>query len=632
MRVAISLFLAGTTFLTYWQVLDHGFLNFDDNRYVSENPHITQGLTLESMKWAFMESYTSNWHPVTWLSHMLDFEIYGTNPSGHHLTNILFHIANVILLFGVLLKMTGALWRSGFVAALFALHPLNVESVAWIAERKNLLSTFFWFLTMWSYLDYVKKGQMYLLMVLFLALGLMAKPMLVTLPFVLVLLDFWPLKRWDWGNMKKTIESIKASIIEKIPLFILVVGSCVTTYMVQKGGDAVRSTELRSLYSGLTNALVSYLEYLGKMVWPQRLSVFYPHPGNTLPAWKVLACGVVLVWATVWVVKRIRNMPYLTVGWLWYLGSLVPVIGIVQVGEQAMADRYTYIPMVGIFIAISWGLSDLMKNGKQKFLPLLAGIFILILTALTWVQAGYWKNGVTLFSHAISVVENETPSFVIAHNNLGHALFSEKCYEESVKQYQQAIKINPHYAVAHNNLGTALIELNRYDQAIDHYREAIKLKPDYAEAYNNLGNALGDKGELNESINYYKNAIRLKKDYADAYSNLGIRLSETGQYEAAIVQYQKALEINPGLFQVHNNLAILLSSRGEIIQAIEHYREAIALDPGFTKAHNNLGSTLAGQGRFEEAIEHFEKALSIDPDYIDAQKNLDLARSLTEKN
>jgi protein O-mannosyl-transferase len=626
--VRISLFLMIATCVAYSQVLDHGFLNYDDTRYVTENTHITQGLTREGVTWAFTQSYASNWHPVTWLSHMLDFELYGLNPSGHHLTNLIFHIANTLLLFGVLFKMTGALWRSGLVAVLFALHPLNVESVAWIAERKNVLSTFFWFLTLWAYASYVKNKTIasYLLVVLFLALGLMSKPMLVTLPCVLLLLDFWPLKRWGLENTDKKILS--RLILEKIPLFILVAGASVTTYIVQKGGGAMRSTEFSSLYFRIANAVVSYLEYLGKMLWPRGLSAFYPHPGHALSIAKILVCALLLIGITTWAVRAMRRAPYLAVGWFWYLGTLMPVIGLVQVGEQAMADRYMYIPLIGVFIAIAWGLPEWVKNYNQKLLPIVAGAVIPILMVLTWTQVSHWKNGITLFKHAISVTKNPSPSFVIAYNNLGHALASEQQYEEAIVQYRQAIKMNPHYSKAHNNLGHSLSELKLYDEAIEHYRQAISIETDYSEAYNNLANALGKKGKLKESVTYYNEAIRFKSDYAEAYFNLGVTLAQQNQIDEAIGQYRQALKINPGLVLAHNNLASMLGQRGDFQEAIKHYRQAITLDPGFAKGHNNLGTTLAQQGQFKEAMGHFERAIKIDPNYSDAQKNLELARSL----
>jgi len=515
--------------------------------------------------------------------------------------------------------------------------------VAWIAERKNVLSTFFGFLTLWAYAGFVQKKRIstYLLVVLFLVLGLMAKPMLVTLPFVLILLDLWPLNRWgkrnvdsdaETGGLALKTETLSSLILEKIPLFILVAGASVTTFFVQKDGDAMRSTEFRSLYSSVANALVSYLEYLEKMLWPLGLSVFYPHPGNALPVWKALLCGLVLLGVTIWVVRRIRRAPYLALGWFWYLGTLVPVIGIVQVGEQAMADRYMYIPLIGIFIAIVWGVSELIKNGNERVLPVLAGTLIPLLMVLTWVQVGHWKNGVTLFEHTVSVNENESPSFVIVYNNLGHALASEGRHEEAVRQYQRAIKINPHYAKAYNNLGTVLSDLKRYDEALKYYQQAVSIEANYAEAYNNIANTLGKKGNLKESIAYYNEAIRFKGDYAEAHFNLGGTMTQQGRTEEAIEQYRKALQIKPDFIRALNNLAGLLGQQGDYSGAIAHYKQTITLDPGFAKAHNNLGSTLAQQGRFAEAIPHFEKAINIDPDYIDARNNLELARSLVRQN
>jgi len=632
MKILVGLFLIISTFLTYSQVLEYGFINFDDNQYVTENTHITKGFDYKFVIWAFTESYASNWHPLTWLSHMLDFEVYGLDPLGHHLTNLTFHIFNILLLFGVLLKMTGRIWRSAFVAFLFALHPLNVESVAWIAERKNVLSGFFFFLTLLVYVHYFEKKQYYWIIFLFFGLGLMAKPMLVTLPFLLLLLDFWPLKRLRLGeddsleSGTNKAESLGRLIAEKGPLFILVIGSSIITYLAQKEGDAVRSTEFRSFYSSAANALVSYVEYLGKMLWPRDLSVFYPHLGDGIAEWKALTCGIFITLVTTLIVRCIRKTPYLVVGWFWYLGTLVPVIGIVQVGEQAMADRYTYLPMIGVFICIAWGIPELIRN--QKILSFMAGIYISLLTVTTWEQVKYWKNSITLFEHAISINENETPSFVIAYNNLGHALLTENRFQEAIVKFQRAIKINPNYSRPQNNLGNAFSELRKFDEAIKYYQQAIKIEPNYAEAFNNLANALRQTGKIEESIVYYNEAIRLKKDYDEAYFNLGITLSQQGEIGEAIGQYQKALEINSNFVMAHNNLASLLAQRKDIAGAIRHYKEAISIDPEFAQAYNNLGSTLAGQGKLEEAILLFEKAVSIDPNYINAQNNLKLARSL----
>ncbi|MFP6637917.1 MAG: glycosyltransferase family 39 protein, partial [Nitrospinaceae bacterium] len=344
-----------STLAVYWQVQDHEFNNFDDPEYITENWHVQTGLTGESVVWAFTTSHASNWHPMTWLSHMLDYEIYGDRPKGHLLTNVLLHITNALLLFVVLFRLTGAIWKSAFVAVLFALHPLNVDSVAWAAERKNVLSTLFWLLTLWGYIRYVNNPSIkkYGLVVLFLALGLMSKPMLVTLPFVLLLLDYWPLRRWKIGNENGSLERIDNSIpitrliLEKVPLLLLVIGSIITTLIVQKMGGAVKSFDIYPLKERIINALVSYLSYLHKMLWPSNLSVFYPYAEGALPVWEGIICGTVLVGITVLAVKWIREAPYFAVGWFWYLGTLVPVIGIVQVGGQAMADRYAYVPLIG---------------------------------------------------------------------------------------------------------------------------------------------------------------------------------------------------------------------------------------------------------------------------------------------
>ena len=432
LKFIICIFLVISTLAVYWQVKDHEFINYDDNRYITENGHVQVGLTGESIVWAFTTSYASNWHPMTWLSHMLDYELYSDHPKGHLLTNVFLHITNALLLFMVLFRLTGAIWQSAFVAVLFALHPLNVGSVAWAAERKNVLSTLFWLLTIWVYISYVNKPSIkkYGWVALFLALGLMSKPMLVTLPFVLLLLDYWPLRRWNIQNTNGPIEQTTNStplsqlILEKIPLLLLVIGSITATLIVQKMGGAVKSFDVFPLKERFINALVSYLSYLQKMVWPSNLSVFYPHPEAALPVWKGVLCGMVLVGITILAVKWIRRAPYFAVGWFWYLGTLIPVIGIVQVGAQAMADRYAYVPLIGIFIILAWGISGLLEKWDQrkKALPIAAGAVILVLIVVAWVQAGHWKNSITVFKHAINVTENQYPSFAVAYDNLGYAL------------------------------------------------------------------------------------------------------------------------------------------------------------------------------------------------------------------
>jgi protein O-mannosyl-transferase len=613
-RVAVvSLFLVLATFVAYSQVLDHGFIHFDDNKYLTNNWNVKSGFTSESMIWSFTTSHASNWHPVTWLSHILDFKLYGLDPSGHHLTNLFFHIANTLLLFGVLLKMTGALWRSGLVAALFSIHPLNVESVVWIAERKNVLSTFFWFLTLWAYAHYVEKKRIgnYLLVVLFLALGLMSKPMLVTLPFVLLLLDFWPLKRWSGTGTHK--ETLTRLIIEKIPLFILVAGSSVITYMVQKGGGAMRSTEFSSFYFRIANALVSYLEYLGKMVWPQGLSIFYPHPGDTLSAGKVLLCALVLVGITLWVVREIQRAPYLAVGWFWYLGTLVPVIGIVQVGGQAMADRYMYVPLIGIFIAIAWGLPELMKNGKQKFLPIIAGLVIPLLMALTWTQVNRWENSITLFKHAISVTDHRYRGIATTHALLGNAYHKQGEFTLAVSEFKKSLQLNPDHLYSYNNLAATLAEQGNLEEAQHTAQKLVSLNPDYTPGLVTLGKILEQLERLNEAQIIYRRVLELGSSSFENHLNLANTLYRMGNHVEAVPFYKKAIILNPRLVEAHYNLGNSLGQQGHLEEAQKAFEQAIRLDEKLPLPHYGLGIAHLRAGQYSKAIKAFEQALTLNP-------------------
>jgi len=509
-KIIIYVLLVLATFAIYSQVQDHEFLNFDDDLYITNNLNVQAGLTSESVSWAFTTSHHATWFPMTWLSHMLDYQLYGLHPKGHHLTSLFLHIANALILFIVLSRMTGALWQSGFVAVIFALHPFNVESVAWVAQRTNVLSTFFWLLTMWAYIRYVEKPNIKRsgLMVLFFALGLMSKPMLVTLPFVLLLMDYWPLRRFKLGQEKGNGDipekytdkgpDILRLVREKIPLFLLATGAGIVTFIVQKSGGALQSMETISLSARLTNAMVSYLEYLEKTVWPKGLAVFYPHPGNALAAWKGILCGLALVGITAIVIKFIRKAPYLAVGWFWYLGTLVPVIGIVQAGVQAMADRYAYVPLIGIFIIAAWGVPELISKWryKEKVLSISVGIIIPTLLVTTWWQVNHWKNSITVFKHAIRVTDKKYPGFSVVHNNLGIALVAEGKIEEAISHYKMAIKIKPDYADAYNNLGAALFHAKMTEEAIDYFKEAIRIRPGFAAAQKNLETALLRSEEL----------------------------------------------------------------------------------------------------------------------------------------
>jgi Flp pilus assembly protein TadD len=541
---------------------------------------------------------------------MLDFELYGLNPKGHLVTNVLLHIVNTILLLLLLKRMTGSLWRSGFVAALFALHPLHVESVAWVAERKDVLSTLFWMLTMWAYVRYVEcRGtKRYLLILLSVALGLMAKPMLVTLPFVLLLLDFWPLARF---RLDKSAEEKEARtglvsrfkekkalffrlVWEKAPLFALAGASSVATFLAQRVGGAVVAWDKFPLNIRVTNALASYVKYMVKMIWPTDLAFFYPHPGANLLTWQIVGAGVLLLCITVLIVRAALQRPYLIMGWLWYLGTLVPVIGLVQVGGQAMADRYTYVPLIGLFIIIAWGIPELVGKWKHKrvFLAISSTAVLIGLMVCTWLQVGTWRNSVALFEHALSV----SPQNHVAHNNLGLELAKEGKTKEAVYHYSEAVRIRPTYDGAHNNLGHILQRQGRLAEADVHLREALRLNPKSAAAHNNLGIVLERQGRLEEAISHYNEALRLKPDHVKAYNNLGIALARQGRLEEAILRFSEALRINPNLAETHNNLGIALVQQGKLEEAIFHFSEAVRIKPDYEQAKQNLEFALRRTG------------------------------------
>jgi Flp pilus assembly protein TadD len=605
--VLICLFLIVITLAVYWQVRNHEFISYDDDVYVIENPHVQAGLTRQAIIWSFTTTHVANWHPLTWLSHLMDCQLYGLNPSGHHLTNVLFHLVNTVLLFLLLHRITGASWRSGFVAALFAVHPLHVESVAWVAERKDVLSTLFWLLTMWAYIYYVEKPRLhrYLLTLLTLGLGLMAKPMLVTLPFVLLLLDYWPLERFqagpagsnDQGQVQVPLSSVKTRspssrlIWEKAPFFVVSLASCVVTFLVQQKGGAVETVQAFPLTIRIGNALVSYVSYMGKMIWPQSLAVFYPHPGTSLPGWQAAAAGLLLIFITIGVIRAGRKRAYLTVGWLWYLGTLVPVIGLVQVGAQALADRYTYVPLIGLFIMISWFIPDLLAGWRHRGI-VLGGSAVTVVSALmvcTWMQLQHWKNDITLFEHALKVTANN----YLAHDSLGNALAEQGKLDKAITHYNAALRINPNSLNTHNNLGVAFLEGGDIDKAITHYYAALRLKSDSAETHNNLGVALFTVGQLDQAIGHYLTAIKLDPNFGKAYNNLGNALARKGKLYEAIVQYSRALELKTNYPEAHNNLGVALAQQGKLREAIAHFKRALQLRPDYAQARSNLDNAIA---------------------------------------
>ena len=592
--ISVYSVLTLSTLLVFWQVRNFDFVNYDDNVYVYENQHVLNGLTYDGIIWAFTTSYASFWHPMTWLSLMLDCQLFGPDSGWFHLVNVLLHLANTLLLFAVLKKMTGALWPSAFVAAAFATHPMHVESVAWIAERKDVLSTLFLLLTLAAYVSYVRRRSLvrYLLTVLLFASGLLAKPMLVTLPFLLLLLDDWPLDRFAAPRAVKTAaipdrrRILYRIIIEKIPFFVLSAVSSVITFIVQKDSGAVPDINALSLQSRVANAFLSYAKYIGKMFWPQDLAVFYPLDARTIQSWQMVLCALLMIVVSVLAIRFGRKQKYLFVGWFWYLGTLLPVSGLIQVGSHAMADRYTYIPYIGLFIIIAWGLPELLSKWPQRKIAL--GIsMVIVLTTLgicAHRQVRYWNNSTALFSHAIKVTRNN----YIAHCNLGTVYGKLGRYQDEIEAYKQAIRIKPDYAEAHYNLGIAYGELGRHQDAVEAYKQAIRIKPDYAEAQSNLGVAYSKLGRHQDAVEAYKQAIRIKPDYADAHYMLGVTYGGLGRYQDAIEAFKQAVRIKPDDADAHSNLGNAYLLSGDKGSALEEYKILKTLDAELANKLFNL--------------------------------------------
>jgi len=632
----ICLVLIAVVVVVYWPVRNYDFINLDDPSYVTENRHVQAGLSWDSVVWAFTTTHAGFRIPLTWLSLMLDFELYGMNAGGYHVTNVLLHLANALLLFFILKRMTGALWRSGFVAALFALHPLHVESVAWVTERKDVLSTLFWMLTMWGYLRYAERpgGKKYFVIILTFTLGLMAKPMLVTLPFALLLLDYWPLRRHRVGQSVADLGSLSQSpiksglpgsppfslILEKIPLFALAAVSSLVVFFAHESVGAIGRLEILPTKMRVANALVSYVQYMGKMIWPHPLAVFYPHPGNSLPMWKAAGAGVFLLCISIVVVRGARRYPYLVVGWFWYLVTLVPVIGFVQAGSQAMADRFTYVPLIGLYLICAWGVPELMKKWHHRRVALTISAAVVLLAFMTCarLQLRYWKNSVSLLSHTHAVTANS----YLVHNNLGSALTELRRYEEAIIHYTEALQIKPDSAEPYYNLGIALARQGKFNEAIAHYTTALRIEPDHAEAHNNLGDVLRQQERYDEAISHFSKALQLKPDYAKPHGNLGIVLARQGKFNEAIAHFSEALRIQPNDADTHYNLAVTLEKQGRLDEAMNHLSETVRLQPNNAQAHNSMGVILASQERFKEAISHYSQALHYNPDDEETHNNL----------
>jgi tetratricopeptide (TPR) repeat protein len=556
----IAVVLALLTLAVYAQVGHHEFVLYDDPDYVTENPHVRAGLTLEGVVWAFTNGQAGNWFPLTWMSHMVDCEIFGVDSGALHLVNALFHTLTTLLLFAVLKRMTGAVWRSAFVAFLFALHPLHAESVAWYAERKDVLSALLWFLTIWVYLGYVKRPgwKRYLSVVAVFSLGLMAKSMVVTLPIALLLLDFWPLRRWSFGKQSlpdgrgsEGSETLGRVVLEKVPLLALSAAVGVVTYAAQQSSHYVMPFALIPLSQRIVNALVSCVAYIGDMLWPAKLAVFYPFVFHR-PWWQPAAAGAAILAVSILAARWMGRRPYLAAGWFWYLVTLAPVIGLVQVGSQARADRYTYIPMVGLTIALAWGAAELVRSrpGLRTAAAAAAAAVCLACVALTARQVGYWQDTITLFQRSLSV----TSGNYLGYNILGLALRDRGRLDEAIASYKEAIKIDPGFEAAHVNLSQALATQGRDGESLSEVAIAARIKPDDDEAQFNLGTALAEQGRFEDAIAAFRNAVRLKPDYAKAHANLGSALANLGRLSEAIAEFTEALRIDPGMDGVKEEL------------------------------------------------------------------------------
>jgi protein O-mannosyl-transferase len=625
--VWIALALIALNALVFAPVAHFDFVTWDDPDYVYANPQVSQGLTAETVKWAFT-GYKYLWHPLTWLSHMADVQLYGLNPGPHHVTSVVIHTLSTVLLFALLRRMTGRTGRSAFVAGLFAVHPLRVESVAWVAERKDVLSALLWLVTIWVYVDYARRPgkTRYALVLLFFAAALMAKPMVMTLPLVLLLLDYWPL-----GRLQRARE-MPALVKEKLPLAVLAVAVAAATFVLVREAGGVGGLQQFPLGLRIRNSLVSLVAYLGMMLWPVDLAALYPYP-RAVPGSSAAASLVALTAASVFAIYTARRFPYVVVGWFWYLIAVAPVVGLIQGGSQARADRYTYIPLIGISVILAWGVSDLLARrsgaGLRRALATAAIVVVGASALAARQQLQYWENSAALWKR-VAAVTRENP---VGDLNLAHILQTEGKEEEAIARLKESVRLSPEFAEARNNLGAALGRKGQNAEAVAHLSEAVRLSPGLKEARNNLAAALVNQGKLDEALPHVSEALRLDPNYAaanktmrdlaEAQHSLGVSLAQAGRLDEAISRFTEALRLRPDWAEAHNNLANALGDRGRRREAIDHYTEALRLRPGYVNARNNLGITLADEGRIDEAMKQFAEVLKLDPGNAQAGQMMD---------
>jgi protein O-mannosyl-transferase len=659
---AVCCFLLLAVAVVFGQAVNFDFVNYDDNDYVYQNPRITQDSAAKGAAWALTGVHAGNWHPLTWLSHIVDYRVYGLHAGGHHLTNVILHAVTAIALFLVLWRMTGNLWPAAFVAAVFALHPLRAESVAWVAERKDVLSGLFFMLTLAAYVGYVRRPFSffrYAAVVVLFALGLMSKPMLVTLPFVLLLLDYWPLGRMAIPSSKgkgRGVPVFRSLLIEKVPLLLLAAGSCVATALVQS--KCAAGLQSIPLHTRLANAAVSYVAYLGQFLLPANLAVFYPYARAGQPLWTVLLAIIVLTAISLVVLMRRRTNPFLLVGWCWYLGMLVPVIGLMQVGQQSMADRYTYLPQIGLCIALAWGAVYATASWplRRWLLGSVSALIVVALAVTAWRQTGFWRDSKVLWTHALECTSDN----YVAHANLGQVYTSDGRTDDAIKHLRAALDIDPNTVEASGNLGILFARKGQSNEAIALFDDVLKIDPDNAVAHHNLGIELMKKRRIDDAIAHYEMALRRDPDNAVIHAGLATALVRRGRSDDAISHFEKALALKPDYAAAHCNLGIELAGKGLIDDAIAHYREALRIredhvqDGGAVApaaqtrtgaanpetlqanqdrfdAHSNLGVALASCGRFDEAIVHYHKALDLKPDVPLVLNNLAWLRATCSK-
>jgi tetratricopeptide (TPR) repeat protein len=598
----------------YSPALHFDFLNYDDPAYVTSNPIVRHGLSWAGLVWA-LSFHAANWFPLTWLSHMADCQWFGMRPGWHHATNVVLHTAAALLLFAALNRLTRALWPSAFAAFLFALHPLHVESVAWVAERKDVLCAVFWFLALWCYARYVERpgAARYLAVLTAFGLALMAKPMIVTLPFLLLLLDIWPLRR---ANM--------AAVREKIPLFALAAAASVATFLAQQQGRAVRSLASMPLGVRVENALVAYAAYLGRIFRPGGLAVFYPYQAH-LSVWQVAGAACLLAGVTAVVIRQARTRPYLAVGWFWYVGTLVPVIGLVQVGGQASADRYTYVPLVGVAIMLAWGAAELAARhpGYRTAIAAASALACVVCMAITARQLSYWSDSEQLFQHAIAVTRDNT----VAHNNLADYYLVQERNREAAPHVEEALRIEPNYPEAHANLALLLRRAGKFSDAEREYRLALALQPANGDTHSGYAVLLAAEGRTADALREMQTAVELRPDYADGHLNLGRALAALGRGQEALAQYDEAVRLMPDNPDSRHTLGFALLTRGRMNEALAQFAAESRLRPDDANLHVTVGSLLAGSGRYDEAIAEFTEALQINPGLAAARSGLETARA-----